>query len=98
MFNRTTAEFSMSDVAGVTTVVKNNVSVYPNPSATGWNFSTTGAALTNVKVTDITGKTVLNQTVSGQTANVNATGLATGVYFASVTAGGSTTVVRVVKN
>jgi hypothetical protein len=98
MFNRTTAEFSMSDVAGVTTVVKNNVSVYPNPSATSWNFSTTGATLTNVKVTDITGKTVINQAVNGQIANVNATALSAGVYFASVTANGATTVLRVVKN
>lgn len=98
MFNRTSAEFSMSDVAGITTVAKNNVSVYPNPSATGWNFSSTDTLLSNIKVTDITGKTVINQAVNGQNATVSATGLAAGVYFASVTANGATTVVRVVKN
>lgn len=97
-FDRVTRMYNFVVTAGTDKVVKNNVSVYPNPSATGWNFSTADASLTNIKVTDVMGKTVINQAVNGQTANVNATALSAGVYFASVTANGATTVVRVVKN
>jgi starch-binding outer membrane protein SusE/F len=97
-FNRETRAFNFAVTAGTNVVTKNNVSVYPNPSATGWNFSAADASLTNIKVTDVMGKTVINQTVNGQTASVNITALSAGVYFASVTANGATTVVRVVKN
>lgn len=97
-FNRTTAEFIMSDLAGVDTVVKNNIVAYPNPASTGWNLSTHGNPLTNVKITDATGKVMVNQSMNTQQTVINASGLATGVYFASVTAGSSTTVIRLVKN
>lgn len=97
-FNRTTGAFNFLIVAGTTSVTKDKVAAYPNPAVTAWNFSAGSTELTNIKLTDITGKTVVNQAVNGATATVSATGLANGVYFATVTAGGQNTVIRVVKN
>jgi len=97
-FNRQTGAFSFSAPAGVDTFKKGTVLAYPNPSSAAWTFSASNNELTNVQITDLTGKVVADQVANGPQATVNASSLANGVYFAKVTAANGTQVIKVVKN
>jgi Secretion system C-terminal sorting domain len=81
-------------VAATNTFERNTLTVYPNPTAAYWNFEGTGNNPVAVEITDITGKTVL----ASNTAAVNATGLANGVYFAKITSGATIQTIKVIKN
>jgi starch-binding outer membrane protein SusE/F len=68
--------------------------VYPNPTQSNWNFTSTKDAIVSVQVIDMLGKVVATST----TANVDASALNAGVYFAKVTTATATATVKVVKN
>lgn len=98
MFDRIAGQYSFTSTAGLTTIVKNSIVVYPNPSNTVWNFAGNNGVINNITVTDVTGKIVCLQAVNSAQTAVNANGLAIGVYFAKVSTATGTTVIRVVKN
>jgi len=96
-FNRTSAEFAFTTEAGIEVRVKNSIIVYPNPATSVWNFSGNDE-ITTIQVVDLTGKTILTQNFGAQAATVNASGFASGIYFAKVTSAKGVSVVRIVKN
>lgn len=97
-FNRVSGAFNFSAPAATAAFTKGSVSAYPNPATTAWTFSANNVALTNVQVVDVTGKVVVNQMANAQTATVNASALANGVYFARVSTAEGVSTVRIVKN
>lgn len=72
-------------------VKSHNLNVYPNPTASNINFKYNFTANTtaSVKVTDVTGRTVLvqdfgKQTVGERNFSVNVSSLNTGMYYAEL--------------
>lgn len=96
--NRTTGAYAFAVPAATTDFTKGAVVAYPNPASSAWTFSVANSTLTNVQIIDLTGKVVVNQPVNAQTATVNASALANGIYFAKVTAAEGVSTIRIVKN
>lgn len=74
------------------------VSVYPNPTSGLFTVELKSGAIKSVVVTDVTGRTVLNSTVNGNSSEVNLDGFSSGVYYVKISSENSFSVVRVVKN
>lgn len=93
-FNRETGAFAFTEsTAGVQDFAVTKVTVFPNPTQHVWNF-TASQAIDAISVVDISGKVVY----TGNSAIVNASGLASGIYFAKVASGNAVATVKVVKN
>jgi hypothetical protein len=66
--------------AGIKQLANNQqVSVYPNPANTSFIIETTSNEKQSLQITDVTGKVVLNQTITGK-ADMDASALSSGVY------------------
>src|SRR5690606_16783476 len=81
---------SLSDVTlGVASFERNKFSVYPNPTSLGYvNITSNNADDMSVKVFDVLGKQVLNQTVSNNRLNVSS--LNSGVYIIKISQNNAT--------
>jgi len=97
-FNRSTGEWSFSDVLGVDKFAANNFSVYPNPTQNSWIFTSVNSDISAISIVDVLGKTVMSKNTSSKEVTVDATSLSKGMYFAKVTSGTSVQTVKVVKN
>jgi hypothetical protein len=96
--NRTTGAYTFgAPVASVGTFAAATVVAFPNPSNSSWTFNAANAVISNVQIVDVTGKVILSQNANGNQAVVNASGLASGIYFARVTAAEASQTIRVVK-
>ncbi|WP_188621873.1 T9SS type A sorting domain-containing protein [Flavobacterium suaedae] len=97
-FNRETGAYNFDDVtAGREGFTVNKLSVYPNPSATVWNFEAVNQNISQLEIVDITGKTVYNTAVNASATTVETSSFASGVYFARVYTGASVQTLKVVK-
>ena len=97
-FNRETGAFAFAEpTAGIVEFAKNGVKAWPNPSQNQWNF-TAPAAISAISVTDISGKVVFSGIFNAANAVVDASGMASGIYFAQVISGNGTQVIKVIKN
>ena len=84
---------AINDIAAV------NVSVYPNPSKSGLfkiELSSVNSS-TQVIVTDILGRTVLNQQLTSNTSEINLQGMASGKYIARIVSGDQVMVTKLIK-
>lgn len=87
----------------VKVMVKNTgaivVEAYPNPVSNVLTVKAYGELSDNatVQVTDVTGKVVRTATLNGNSAEVNMTGLAAGMYLVKFTDGNHTQTIRVTK-
>lgn len=80
-----TATTTVRAVAGLNTVSNNSFKIYPNP-ATGEVTLQLNTAVNNadVTITDVLGKTVLTDVITGTQAAVNITLLKSGMYFVTL--------------
>ncbi len=62
-----------------------NVSVYPNPSNSNWNFRTGNTVITSVEVFNLLGKRVVSQNNNSTEISVSTEGLTSGIYIARIT-------------
>lgn len=85
---------SISENTGALT----GVSVYPNPTSGIFTVELKSGSISSVVVTDVTGRTILNTAVTGNTSEVNLDGFSSGVYYVKISSENSFSVVRVVKN
>jgi hypothetical protein len=85
---------SISENSGALT----GVSVYPNPTSGLFTVELKSGDIKSVVVTDVTGRTVLNSAVNGNSSEVNLDGFSSGVYYVKISTESSFSVVRVVKN
>ena len=95
-FNRITGAYSFNTPAGVKDFAANTVKVYPNPAQNSWNFEGT-TAISNVAIVDVTGKVVYTRTFDAAQVAVDASGFASGVYFARVQSGNAMQTIKIVK-
>ncbi|OYQ47452.1 hypothetical protein CHU92_01010 [Flavobacterium cyanobacteriorum] len=96
-FNRLTAAYSFEAVVNNTRDFEaTGIMVYPNPAQNSWNFTFTAAE--RITLADISGKIILDKAVTGTSASIDASGLSSGLYFATVYSGNSLKVIKLVKN
>lgn len=77
---------------------ENNISIYPNPSQDGITITSAKDILV-IKITDITGKTLLEKNVSGTKEKIPGEIFSPGIYFVEATlSDGSSSIARFIKN
>lgn len=97
-FNRETGAYAFTaPTAGTDDFRFDNIAVYPNPSENIWNFNAGNLAIGAINITDLSGKVVFMADVDASVATVDATGFASGIYFAKLTSGNAVTTVKVIK-
>ncbi len=97
--NRVTGEYVFTDLLSATSFNKNTFKVYPNPTNRSWNFvSTSDKNITAIQIIDMLGKTVMTINPAATSANVDATNITSGLYFAKVTTTSGTETVKLMKN
>ena len=62
-----------------------NVSIYPNPSGSNWNFRTGNTVITSVEVFNLLGKRVVLQNNNSTNVAISTQGLTSGIYIARIT-------------
>ena len=76
-----------------------NVSVYPNPSNSDWNFRTPNTVINSVEVFNLLGKRVASQRSNNNTEiSISTQGLTSGIYIARITTEQGTKSVKLIKN
>ena len=74
-----------------------NVSVYPNPSNTNWNFRTGNTVITSVEVFNLLGKRVVLQNNNSTNVAISTQGLTSGIYIARITTEQGIKTVKLIK-
>jgi len=75
-----------------------NVSVYPNPSSSDWNFRTPNTVIKSVEVFNLLGKRVVSQRNNSTNIVISTQGLTNGIYIARITTEQGTKSVKLIKN
>jgi len=79
-------------------VADNNFSVYPNPATNVVNIkSSVNTSMQTVSITDLNGRTVKTNTVSGNEAQINISDLASGVYMMNINSDEGSVTKKIVK-
>ena len=88
----------ITNLAGVNDNVISNLSVFPNPANDVVNV-TVDAAISNITVTDLNGRTVKNTKFAGVSeASVNVSDLSAGVYMMNIASDKGSVTKKIVKN
>jgi hypothetical protein len=74
-----------------------DVSVYPNPSNSIWNFRTGNTVITSVEVFNLLGKRVVLQNNNSTNVAISTQGLTSGIYIARITTEQGTKSVKLIK-
>ncbi|MDA7707596.1 DUF5011 domain-containing protein, partial [Flavobacteriaceae bacterium] len=77
----------------VTNIDSNPINVYPNPTASNWTVESSGI-INSVKLFNLLGQKVLEQTSNDTKVNIDASNLETGVYMLQIN---NTTMKRLIK-
>ena len=97
--NRVTGAYTFTDGLSTTGFNTSTFKVYPNPTNNAWNFvSTSGKSISSIQIVDMLGKTVMTINPAATSANVDATSISSGLYFAKVTTAAGTETVKLMKN
>lgn len=68
------------------------ISVYPNPASDKINITCGDLKMEKIKIYDLSGKTVLEKNIAGNSAIINISALDKGVYFLEIKTGSKTAV------
>ena len=72
--------------------------VYPNPANNFVSITAESADAFNLKVTDLSGKVMMNNELSGIDNTIDVSNYAAGIYLFEIKAGNRTDTIKVVKN
>lgn len=75
-----------------------NFKVSPNPTNNNWNFTTANDRIESIQILDVLGKNVMSISPRSNTANVDASSLTRGIYFAKVATAKATQTLKLMKN
>jgi len=75
----------------------NDVTVYPNPTTGFFKLSSKGTEIKSAEVFDITGKSVFSESIKNNTADINISQLANGIYSVKVTTGETVKYLKIIK-
>lgn len=97
--NRVTGAYAFSDGLSTSGFDRGAFKVFPNPTNRTWNFvSTSDRNISSIQIVDMLGKVVMTITPDATSANVDASVLTSGMYFAKVTGANGTETVKLMKN
>jgi hypothetical protein len=97
--DRVSGAYTFTDGLSTTAFNASAFKVYPNPTNNAWNFVSTSAKnITSIQIVDMLGKTVMSINPAATSANVDATSINSGLYFAKVTTDAGTENVKLMKN
>ena len=97
--DRVSGAYTFTDGLSTTAFNASAFKVYPNPTNNAWNFVSTSAKnITSIQIVDMLGKTVMSINPAATSANVDATSINSGLYFAKVTTDAGTETVKLMKN
>jgi starch-binding outer membrane protein SusE/F len=96
-FNKTTLAYNITTSAlGVSDFDTITFKAYPNPTQNNWTFSSQ-ENIESIVIVDIAGKTIKTVAPKSNQANVDASGLTAGVYFAKVTTAKASQTLKLIK-
>lgn len=97
--NILTGVFTVTPSLATTSFNTNTFKVFPNPTSNVWSFVSTSAKnIVTIAIVDLLGKTVMTIAPAATSANVDATTITNGLYFAKVTTTSGTETVKLMKN
>jgi len=82
---------------GIETLHQNGISIYPNPTNGIINFEFAENYIQQIKVTDITGKTIIEKTAKQQNEIIDLSGFESGIYIISIQTDKEVLTIRIVK-
>lgn len=89
--------FTTEATLGVDTIVRTSINVYPNPTSDYWTIKTNASPMVSIMVFDILGKQVVSMSPQMSEANIDASSLKSGLYFAQITTEAGTETFKLVK-
>ncbi len=97
-FNRLTKEYTTALSLSTKGFSTANFKVSPNPTTNNWNFTTANDRIESIQILDVLGKNVMSISPRSNTANVDASSLTRGIYFAKVATAKATQTLKLMKN
>ncbi len=95
-FNRSTAAYSFTNTLTNQTFSNAAIKVYPNPTNTVWNFSTTDI-IDSIQLFDILGKEILILNPNIENPSIDVSSLKSGIYFAKISIAETTKTIKLTK-
>lgn len=91
------------NVAACTSISENGkaaagLSVYPNPGTGLFTVEVKSGLINNIQISDVSGRMIKSVEGGSSSVMVDLTGLAAGIYYATIDNGNSGSVVRIIKN
>ena len=96
-FNRLTGAYNFSTNLGTVKNSLNQIKIYPNPSHSDWNISTSNDVIQSIELFDILGKRVLAFRPNATNALIDGSNLNDGVYFVKIETESAKQTIKVVK-
>lgn len=94
----TTAAYSITSALSTKGFNASKFSVYPNPAKSSWNFSSSNENIESIQIVDVLGKTIRSSFSKSNFVTVDASGLASGIYFAKIATATGTNTVKLIKD
>ena len=98
IFNSTIGDYDFGLPLSTKGFSSANFKVYPNPSQNNWNFTSANDSIESIQILDVTGKNILTVSPKNTAANVDATNLPQGLYFAKISTAKATETIKLMKN
>jgi len=95
-FDKSTGNYNFTQSLTSNHFNSQNVSVYPNPSNSNWNFYSKDI-IDSIEITDILGKNILKSNIKSENTIIDASQWNSGIYFAKITIGSSIQTVKLIK-
>ncbi|PWA07417.1 T9SS type A sorting domain-containing protein [Flavobacterium psychrotolerans] len=97
-FNIITGEYAFSKLLSTKEFGFSNFKAYPNPTQNNWNFTSANERIESIKIVDVLGKNVMTVSPKTNTANVDASNLTSGMYFAQIATAKAIETIKLIKN
>ncbi len=90
--------FHKNTVLGLNDLDAESFNVYPNPTENVWNVKTNNTIINSIQVVDILGKEVISLNPNSSEAQIDASTLNTGLYFARIESNSGIKTIKLIKN
>ena len=89
--------FYKADTASNSTVSNSDFRIFPNPSSDLWNIVSDSNAISTIEVFSLLGNKVSSQIVNANTAKIDNSTFASGVYLAKISTDAGSTTIKLIK-
>ena len=96
-FNYDSGVYSFMDVLSLNSFNSTSLMLYPNPTATNWNFDFKNLNISNIEIFDVSGKTIINMIPKSNQVTIDASPLNRGIYFAKITTATDSKTIKIIR-